>query len=205
MPFQPVPNTAHVALNGTLNSEQVQNNLFFVNPSGPFTDSDLEVLSQSVADWWGANLRPNQGPAYSLRQVTATSLQTAIDVQWTWSTGLPLAGTAGGATLPGNVAFCVSFRTGLSGRSARGRNFVPGLTEAQVTGNTVESATVNALVAAYALLLNPVTTGGYTWVIVQRRQDGVQLPAGITRNVGSVVAVDTNVDSQRRRLAGRGA
>lgn len=204
MPFQPVPKVAHVALNGTLHGELIQSNLYFLTPDPEWRVDSLTLLADGVNAWWAANLRQHQGPAYTLRNVVATDLTTEIAPQVTSTIGLPLAGTATGATLPGSLALCISFRTGLTGRSARGRNYFPGLTEDQVNGNAVAAGTVNAVAIAYQQLLAGGIEG-FTWVVVQRWSNKVELAAGVPRPILSVTVVDVNVDSQRRRLAGRGA
>lgn len=205
MPFQPVPKVIHAALNGTLHLEQVQNNLYFLVSGAEPTASECEAVADTVAGWWVTNLTPLLSSSYTLRNVTATSLHAAIAPQFVSTAGLPSPGASASAALPGNSAYVISFRTGLAGRSARGRNYVPGLPENQVAGNQVEIAWSGAVVAAYEALLTAISPIGVTWVVVQRRADGDVLPAGVPRPVSAVVAVDRNVDSQRRRLAGRGA
>lgn len=204
MAFQPVPGVAHVALNQTLHLENIQNNLYFRKSSGEFSLADLELLSDAMANWWIANIAPTVAADLTLRNVVATSLEDAIAPQFTSNAGLPASGTLGTPALPGNVCLCVSFRTGLTGRSARGRNYQGGLSEGSVSGNVVTAGVVAALTVAYQQLLNPVVTEGFIWVVVQRYSEGVQLPSGVARTIASVLVVDSVVDSQRRRLTGRG-
>jgi len=112
--------------------------------------------------------------------------------------------------LPNNVAVTVSFRTGLSGRFARGRNYVSGLSEDAVVLNTVDSAVLADIQAGYEALQDVASDNTSTWVVVSRFSgvdgDGVPIPRveGVTTPITAVIIVDSIIDSQRRRLPGRG-
>lgn len=113
--------------------------------------------------------------------------------------------------MPGNVTMSVSFRTALRGRSFRGRNYVAGLTEDQVAGNIFISTLSASWKAAYEAIAAAIASTGWTWVVVSRfsgvdavTKEPIPRAAGVTTPVLSVIVVDDFVDSQRRRLAGRG-
>jgi len=136
-----------------------------------------------------------------LRQVHCMSIAEVNGPQATFSAGLPLAGTSGQPSVPNNVSFCVSLRTGLTGRSARGRWFWAGLGEGQVTGNNVDTGVATAIVAAIDALLNTITAIGGSPVIVSYNSGGGPRPGGPVKFViNDALAVDTIVDSQRGRL-----
>lgn len=203
MPFQPVPDTCRVELRYTWNLQQCMNTLYFKNPLG-WSVAALQVLCQEIADVWSASWKAQQAATVTLRELVATQLESEIDNQYTLLMPIGSVGTAGTPSLPNNVSFCVSFRTGLTGRSARGRNYFVGLVEGAVVDSTVNSASINAIVAGYQQVLALNETLSQEWVIVQRYSEGNLLPQGITRAVNSIVVVDAVVDSQRRRLPGRG-
>jgi len=210
MPFIPVPNTALVELRSTLDGQDVENTLWFDFGVEP-TASDLSDLGNLLLDWWVARIKPITSQANQLREVVVTDMTTESSAQVT----VPApGGTQGDATdeiMPGNVTVCVSFRTALRGRSFRGRNYFIGLTVGQVSGSQVISTQVDAITTAYGSLGADITGSGWTWVIASR-YDGVDpttgkpIPRaeGIVTPVQSVVVVDPIVDSQRRRLPGRG-
>jgi len=114
---------------------------------------------------------------------------------------LVLAITGGittGDPLPSNCADVISWRTGLSGRSNRGRTYTFGATDAQATGSiwtsgytTLVGNLAASLVAYVGPLTCPVTTA------VASVKDLEMKP--ITGYI-----IDSFVDSQRRRLPGRG-
>jgi hypothetical protein len=100
----------------------------------------------------------------------------------------------------------VSFRSALSGRSFRGRNYIPCLTNSQVTGNLIDVSWQGDIINAYAELLfgGGALPAGWVWVVVSRFTNNLPRVTGIFSEVFSVLVTDTIVDSQRRRLPGRG-
>jgi len=99
--------------------------------------------------------------------------------------------------LPGNVAFCVSLRTALAGRSTRGRKYFAGLGEGDVSGNEFDGGRIATLLTGVNDLIANLVTNGTPLAIFSRT-----IPA--LTQVQTATAVDAFVDSQRRRLTGRG-
>jgi hypothetical protein len=103
--------------------------------------------------------------------------------------------------LPGNVSIAVSLRTGLTGRSARGRWFWQGLTEGQVVGNTLDSGLGLSIVAAFNNLITIINAFPSTLVIASYVSNGAPRPGGpVYFIVNTALLVDLTVDSQRGRL-----
>jgi hypothetical protein len=105
----------------------------------------------------------------------------------------------------------VSFRTESRGRSFRGRNYIVGLTEDQVTGNDFASGITGLFQAVYELLLDFGQDIAWAWVVASRfsgvdpvTHDPIPRTTGIATVVTAVTVVDNFVDSQRRRLTTRG-
>lgn len=203
MPFQPVENTCRVELRYTWNLQQCMNTLYFHNALGWSVDA-LNDLCSEMFSIWQEHWKPQQASTVTLREIVATQLEGEIDNQYTLLAPIGSVGTAATPSLPNNVSFCISFRTGLTGRSARGRNFFIGLVEGAVVDSTVNSASINAIVAGYQAVLALNVADAQQWVVLQRYSEGNLLPSGITRPIKSVIVVDAIVDSQRRRLPGRG-
>jgi hypothetical protein len=210
MPFIPVANTALTELRFTANGQQVENTLWFEHATDPSV-ADLEGLTAAVFDWWVANIKPLQSSNVQLREVSAISMTTASSPQDAFS---PPIAEFGGNTPniePGNVTMSISFRTGLRGRSFRGRNYAIGLTEDQVAGNNFVAGLASTWQAAYFALIAAAADAGWQWVVASRFSgvdpvtgDPIPRAAGVTTPIVSVIVVDDNVDSQRRRLTGRG-
>jgi hypothetical protein len=203
MPFVPVANAIQANIRGTYLGEQVENTLYF-GVGTPPTAAGLLAAGNALAMWWQTSVMPNLSIHYTFREVYLVSLVSASAPT---ATAVQGAGTAGGTVgdgMPGNVALCVSFRTEARGRSFRGRNYVPAVPESDVAGNTISSGFIDPIVAAYSELLVPgdVVTG--TWGVVSRFANGVERTTGILTSITAVLVVDNTVDSQRRRLPGRG-
>jgi hypothetical protein len=137
--------------------------------------------------------------------VKVTDLSSVSGFSLTLTGSLPIAGGNASPALPNNTALVITKRTLQRGRSFRGRIFHPGLTENQVTANQVAGATVSALVAAYENFKGFTLTDGEAVLCVLSRYSG-----GNARVTGLMTPVenftsDGFIDSQRRRLPGRGA
>ena len=92
------------------------------------------------------------------------------------------------------------------GRSFRGRNYVVGVPQDQVVDiNHVQSSYAAAWIDTYSELLEGTFEEGQQWVIVSRFEDGSPRETGIASEVLTVTVVDDVIDSQRRRLPGRGS
>lgn len=110
----------------------------------------------------------------------------------------PHAGGVGGDCTPANAAFVISWRSGLAGRSHRGRQYLPSISESLTIGSTVNTAyliAATALAVAQLGFINPSGIGLFQ-IIASRKN-------GTLTAVTSFIA-DINIDSQRKRLIGRG-
>lgn len=111
------------------------------------------------------------------------------------------SGSVGGDPLPGNVALCLTKRSGYAGRKYRGRFFVGGLSEDQTSGNLFDiagyvlqlTALASNLKATIAAAFVPVITGR-VWNDAHTQWEGVE--------VVDVILRDAQLDSQRGRLRG---
>jgi hypothetical protein len=205
MAFVPATDVVQANLRFTLLDQQVENTLYFEFDNGNVQPSDMQTLGTDLITWWGANVGPHVLDDMFMREVYLTDLTTQTAPTVTVVPGNNVTGDGTADPLPNNVALCVSFRTEGRGRSARGRNYVSGFGENGVSGNTFTSTISNGIRDAYEELLDATTyTGAWTWVVLSRFEDGVARAAGLVQPVTAVVLTDTTVDSQRRRLPGRG-
>jgi hypothetical protein len=209
MPFVRVPNAALVEVRMLLDGQHIENTLWFQSDTAP-TGATLATLADAIGAWWIANYRTNVSSAVSLVEVVATSMDSATAPTATFVPGTPQSGTGDSEALPNNVSLTVSFRTESRGRSFRGRNYITGLTDAQVANNTVDPLIVADWIDAYEAVGTAVSGTGFTWVVASRfsgvdaNGDPIPRDPGITTPITAVVIVDPIIDSQRRRLPGRG-
>ena len=194
----------------TANGQQVENTLWFEFPTPP-AQSDLVDLVGDVFGWWTTNIAPLTSQAVQLREISAISMDTASSPQFAFAPATATFGTNTPNIVPGNVTLSVSFRTAQRGRSFRGRNYVVGLTEDQIAGNDVVAGVTTTWQAAYFELIAVAVGAGWVWIVASRFSgvdpvtgDPIPRASGVTSPITSVIVVDSFVDSQRRRLSGRG-
>lgn len=204
MAYVPAANVAMVELRYVFDQEQCENTLYF-QASASLSPSLMTTLAADITGWWQTNIKPVQVDNLKLFEVHVTDLTTATSPTVTYNTGLPQQGLLTGDPLPHNCALCISFRTANRGRSSRGRNYHFGFEEGDVTGSLVDQSLVDTIVAAYATLIGAGSlTSGLQWCVVSRFGGGVARTAALVQPVTAVLAIDNVIDSQRRRLPGRG-
>jgi len=201
MAFTEFTDTALVELVYNLPSGQrAENTLYFLNVGG-FSTSDMTALAEELATVWEADFAPfvHDGVELDFIRVTDMNSDTAPSIEVLTS----VAGDAAGANMPGNVTGAVSFKTALRGRSYRGRNYVVGLMDAHIVNDTIDAGVVAGYENAYASLNAAALALGWTHVVASKQHDGVLFNPGTTTPVTSY-RMENHIDSQRRRLFGRG-
>lgn len=204
MPFVPAPNVAQAELRFTLGTQKAENVLYFEASAGISTTL-MGNLAAALDAWWKANLKASASSSVVLTEVYVTDLTTDTSPTLSRLVLAPATGTDVGTVLPNNVAYCVQFKTGHRGRSGRGRNYIMGLTTGTVTGNTLSGPAQTVFLNAYSLLIGAGTfVAGFQWGVLSRIHNGADRAAGLFQPITSVNVFDATVDSQRRRLPGRG-
>jgi hypothetical protein len=210
MPFVPVPNTMLAEIRMLMDGQQVENTLWFEATGAPTVPSMSDLADQLIL-WWIANYAPQTSIALQLVEVVISDQTTAASPQVSVAAPAGTIGAVVSDALPNNVSLTVSFRTPLRGRSFRGRNFVVGIPESVATASHLSVAYVAGWQVAYAQLKSDIdAVGDFVWVVVSRFSgvdgagDPIPRAAGVTTPVTNVVVIDDVVDSQRRRLPGRG-
>lgn len=205
MPFQTAPGTIGVVIHGRLSGETTNNDLYFFQNGADPTVGDCITIAQIVHDWWAnamLSLLPNTWQGV---KVVAKNLVVNGGAKGVIS-ATDLVGAIGTEQAPNNVAPVVTFDTGQSGKSSHGRNYIPGIPNANVDVNTIDPDWATSVSNGYRFLL----PGGandpspYYWSVLSRQSGGILLGAAIAVPVLNVYFTDLTVDSQRRRLPGRG-
>lgn len=203
MAFIPIANCIKAELRLSWDTQEVENVFHFITP-GAVTPGDLAAVAEGVEDWWMTNVRPQVPTTVIYRETYATDQSSATGGTFTASGASGSAGTDTGVSLPNNVTIAVSFRTAFRGRSYRGRVYHIGLQESQVTNNTVVSSTISGLASWYSELMTAANFGGCVLAVASRYLNNAPRVLGVATEVIDVVVADNVVDSQRRRLPGRG-
>jgi hypothetical protein len=204
MAFIPVPDCAQVEIVFSVESQIVENVRFYqgTDLSGTSLAALVEAVNAAIRD----QLLPLLHSSLSLIRVVGQIIDAVDGIVYTSTTSLPAAGGAGGTSLPNNVAMCVSLRTAQAGRSFRGRNYICGIPSAQrSTNNLLESSFVSDVIDAWTTVGLAAVDDGWVPVVVSRFHDGAPRTTGVATEITSTIATDNIIDSQRRRLPGRGA
>jgi hypothetical protein len=206
MVFVPGTNIFKVDIRQELFGQQVSNTIYFRADSPPVGEADVAFLAAEVQQFWEEELAPHVVQDLELREIYITDLTTQTSPTYTYPVTPAVSGERTGDPLPSNCTFCVSFRTSGRGRSSRGRNYVAGLVEENVTGNVLDTTAADGIVAAYTdgILNNPDLGGLFTWVVVSSVDNKEPRLSLLVQPVTSVIYADRVIDSQRRRLTNRG-
>jgi len=191
----------------TFNDEQMLNTLWFDwGGGGPVSIGAMSALGTLLFNWWDGSLKPLQALSCQLREIYLRQAIADPALTYTYVPASTAVGTVTGDPLPGNVSLSVSFRTGLSGRSYRGRNYTLGMVEGQQTAGQVSVGYYDDILAAYQQLQIDIADDGlWGWIVYSQYSDGAPRAAGVATTINSVIIVDNDTDSQRRRNRGVGA
>lgn len=201
----PVENVAEVEIRQMIFGQLIENTLYFLLNDG-WSPELLSDLATSVGVWFIEEVLPSLSAEISVREVLARDLSTGASAQGIYSPPAN-AGASGANAAPSNVAIAISLRTALAGRSFRGRNFIAGISNANTIENQVDTATADIIVAAYNLMMGTYVSAavpGVSWGVVSRFADGAARVAGVFTPIVLASLTDYFIDSQRKRLTGRG-
>ncbi len=200
--FIAVPNTARVDLRYTLFGQQVES-VFYFEQSGAYTLTDLQDLVAALDTNWSAYFGPIVGSDLFLYEFVATALDANPGIQYI--APVSLNGGVNEPSMPGGTTIAVAFKSGLTGRSQNGRMFWLQLLPSQcVEDQVTPTAHDDILLAVTGFFTNNGIGSRWLHVIVSYCKQGAWRTTGQTTNVVSYVMVNNDIDSQRRRLAGRG-
>jgi hypothetical protein len=204
MAFIPVSNCLQVKMIYTLGGQRIQNNLYFTLDHEP-TATDRANLATAMHTWWTNQLKPNLTSDIALVEIDVLNLSSSSAPGTQLFISPAEAGTLSATVgMPSGSALVATFRTDLRGRNYRGRNYVGGLSGNALTSPTTYNTTQIAnIISAFAWLMDTAHTALFIWSVVSKfvnkapRSTGIKIPV-------TAVTMDSALDSQRRRLLGRG-
>lgn len=204
MAFIPVPNAGEFHLIFSYDG-QICENVFHGVRDGGYDAPALTTALNNIIAWWLDQMRAHVAPTLILLRGEAFALDTegspAIVIE---HSPLPAPGTKVTEQLPNNVTLSVKWTTPFRGRSFRGRTYHLGLCEDQVTNNLMHSDTLAVLDAAYGQLQIAMSgSGPGQLAVVSRFHNKAPRVAGIATPITGRI-LEPTIDSQRRRLPGRG-
>jgi len=221
LPFIPVEHTAEAVMKFTRNGQQLRTVLHFKKgDASEFTSAELAVLGNGMNTAWVAHMRSTHDELTFYNGCTVQSLTAedagGVDVPLTADTqGTGVSGTP----LPNNVTAAIKKLTGLRGRSFRGRIYHIGIASGYLADvGHLSAGTVTAYLNQWELFFAEIhaLAGAFVHVVVSRysgvenvivggryKRQAIPRDAGVATPVTSL-QMDATLDSQRRRLPGRG-
>jgi len=203
MPFVPFDNVIKIEGVYSWAGQVVENVHYYLVDETPNEDT-ARSLALAYRTWFFT-----YGPSITSNTAILTS------VKWTimedenapageYTTELPITGGRSSPSMPNNVTVAVKWLTAYRGRSFRGRTFHIGLTDDTANGSTLLVNFAQNLLTAYEDLIElTVDVGPAIMAVASRYSHGVLRERGIATPVINA-AIDPTIDSQRRRLPGRG-
>jgi len=202
MPQYDVPGLMRLEAHFLFQDEHCMNTYWIKSNINETSPTEEQLIAGSFVNWWTTDIRPLSSAQVTLYEVVVKELRPdGIAILYTED--LPVSGEKTEEALPNNVALAVHWGTGLVGRSRHGRTFHMGLCIDQVTNNHCDVATdiqtaYDALRTTFDNITLNVEFSVVSFVSANNwRQQPLVTPI-------SGVAVESTLDSQRRRLPGRG-
>ncbi len=197
MPAVYVAKTVEMVIQGVnANGSDEYNVLHFFKPAGSPTITDLGNLANTFDAHVKTQWLACHAASYTLNSLRLFSMESPSAPYLDYPEPAGTRGTHGGTPASSGVALAVTVQTPYRGRSNRGRIYFGSLSTSGYT-NDVISITEASIFSTLMLALFAV--GNYC---------GLYLGVTSRRNLVTIVAnsyrINTDLDSQRRRLPGRG-
>jgi len=205
MPFISADKVVQVEMRYVQNSSQMEN-VFYVHKEslGDVDAAYLGGLADIIRSAWLAYFQPIMSTGCTLVEIYLRDLSALEAIEYTLSVNE--VGLASGSLATGQDTLCVSFRTGFTGRSARGRSYFISLRQTDISNDLVSVTKAQAISDAWAELMTEVNASldGARCVVLSRFTEGAPRTEGQIRDITTVTLIDRIVDSQNNRLTGRG-
>jgi hypothetical protein len=205
MAFIPVPNTVGLFLRHVSGGAIMGNQIWVLDEEAGIVSPRVQAITEAVNVWWTTVLRNQISQSVSLVAVEGRDFTVPDGEVFVAQNVPPVMGAVPSAVLPAHTTLALSLRSGLAGRSRRGRIYHVGLGEGDVTGDFVSQQRADGIKAAWDTLRTAVLAPmNCTHVIVSFVENGAPRATALRTPVTTTTHVDLRVDTQRRRLIGEG-
>jgi hypothetical protein len=190
------PATARIAVVGHRDQREWVNTFHVAKPSGSLNIGDLNTIA-GLMEAFVNNYRAVWPVAVVADLILVRKQDPSDPIGVDHPLSPPLAGQRTGNLAPANVSITLSERSNFYGRKYRGRFYAPGLSEADLTtDDRANSALVSLLSSVIAQYIATWTSSTFIPIIFHKFDNTyTQVTAGV---------IEAIIDSQRRRLPGRG-
>lgn len=198
MPFQRVPNTIGVEVRANIFGVAAENTFYATYGAKP-TQAELQTLAEDILVAVTAEWIPLLSGGVEIREIYIRDLDTEVADQATVTPATTLTGDVTGDALPSYNTVAVGRRSGLTGRSSRGRIFWLGLADSQTLDNSLATGVGADIVAAVVALDAVLILNGFSPVIVSRYSAGVKRATAVTYPLVAWGLLDDLIDTRRSR------
>jgi hypothetical protein len=200
MAFIPVLNCVQARIIwGHTPSGSATNVMYYATASVP-TEDDLNEIGDLIQNFLGEQLAPTVSTQWTAESVVLRAMNEAEGIEITYLDGFPVEMSNASGETPLQVAYSVTFGTGLVGRSARGRLYGVGLPANAISGeNRLSDAAQADLTTRWQALVDASDAGGHALQVVSFIEGGVPRAEGRKLPVLSAQA-RFPLATQRRRL-----
>jgi hypothetical protein len=198
MAFVALPNGIKVTFVFLLYEKVVTITVHVTNSQG-VDGTSLNAALTSAQAWWTNHLKPVVSSHLGILQIEALDVSREGGAKATYVYNPIQFGDVVVESMSANVANVFSLRTARTGRSYRGRIYIPGIPENSIQGNHLTAGAVTAMTSAAAGLITRFSTGVQTLVVASYHNQGAPRAVGVATPVTQTI-VDARVDTQRRRL-----
>lgn len=193
------PNGVRIVLQGHAQEGQELLHVFHCTvATGPPSAADCIAINDVIYQWWSAVYKNMVSSTCEADQVISTGMNAVPAAQDSRAIGI--LGVRSGQPVTASVTLALKAATQVSGRRARGRNYMWPMVETDLLLPDAERVTDTYRTAANATfnaLISRMSTASYP-LCIWSEADVAMHP------IHHYIAVDDYVDSQRRRLLGRG-
>lgn len=180
----PTGDIMRATLEGTFDAEPVMIDLGFVSNSGAasFTDDAQALATELIAALEltvssGVYLSPLSA-GYVVQSVRVQDLAPGVAASYVQGVGVAGSNVVDDA-LPPQMALCVTWRTGLKGKSNRGRSYLTGFAEDSQNGGywipEIQVWAGNGFAEPLMAAFGPVGTGNYALSVIHTVLGGARL------------------------------
>lgn len=203
MAFINLDNGAKVVLDGTALNNEPFAYVWYYTTSNAAGWSTAQRIKMAELVW--ANLAEPLSvymtTGFKFDKIVVTTMESLPQSQTIYTTDMPLVGQIDAPSMPASTAICITSRTDKIGRSYRGRTYITGLSESDVSGNYVAQAKADALVGVFNDALDAfLTDGDFRPVVASFYNNKAPRANGVGTPINGYDVVDLRVDTQRRRL-----
>lgn len=197
------PNVAEVKMEFKQAEQYLYNTHHFYDDAG-WDEGRLNNLGTAIYNWYDTQLTELQSASAQLTAITCRDLSSGSGLETSVTTGLPRSGSRPTVAAPNNVTIAIKKSSGRSGRAYHGRTFFIGLCNEDIVGNYLTSTALNNIRDAYDALRNPGSGLFAPQLCILSEVLAGNWRVGGLSTICTGISVDSTLDSQRRRLPGRG-